>query len=354
MTMSVGDGSVDLRRAMKEETYAGSVTSGRVTVEYPAGLSSIAEDLAKKFDTFYPVVKEQLGINWSFDLVLKLVQVDPEASGFRYSIKLSRDRRLVFPMPVIRERPVSYWAPIVAHEVTEASMIAPKARNGLVLDDIFSGSFCLPTGTRWFRDGVSDYAAHLFHGKPPARVYEELNRVGDMLTSWSNCKHQPDWYDAACGLVFEIKNRFGEDAIATMISELSHDSAPDGLGLARAFRRTTGLDLDEFLKSYQTPWAGWTVRDETVDGKNCVKIVAIYPATPAKRRGVAAGDIVASFAGKPVTSAAELAHSLARQRPWEMAPVEVCRGGKLIPMRLKLIPMPPDIRLFLRLSQVGS
>jgi hypothetical protein len=356
MTMSIGDGGTDARRLMERETYVGGVTSGRVTVEYPDGLEETARKLAREFDLFYATVEKELGIEWSFDLVLKLVRVEPSASGYRYSVILPKDRRLVFPVPVSRVGRGDSWTPVIVHEVTEASMLAPKTR--VVLGDLYRGSFCVPLGTRWFRDGASAYAQHLFEiarcaaegtdYELPGHIYGDLNRVRERLLAWTNCDGQPDWYGAALGLAAEMRNRFGDDAVVRFVSELSRTSVPDGRGLKRAFKRTTGTELADFLKAYETPWAGFAARNtapspvapRAVLPGNRVEVTTVYPATPAWRRGIEPGDVIVSLDGEPVVSADRLAHLLARKRPWQVVSIEVERRGERIPMKLKLIPMP--------------
>jgi len=279
--------------------------------------------------------------------VLKLVRVEPDMTGFFYSVKLGRNRRLTFPVPVSRLGPDKRWMPIIAHEMTEASMIAPKSRSGLVLTDLYSGPFCIPTGTRWFRDGTSDYAQYLYGTvEPPGSIYFELNKVRERLLAWSNCKGEPNWYNAAAGLIIELTNRYGENVIARVMNELSKEPVPNGAGLNRAIRRATGVDIKEFLANYETPWAGFALYDS--GGK--AKVGKVYPATPAERRGIIEGDIILAFAGEQITTTNEFSHILARQRPWEMVSIEVKRGKEIIPMRIKLIPLPVDLEMFMSLS----
>ncbi|MEN6520798.1 MAG: PDZ domain-containing protein [Armatimonadota bacterium] len=349
MTITTGRGKTDMRRLMEQGTYDGKVVRGHVTVEYSEGLDAAAKELAEQFDRAYPFIKDRLGIEWSFDLVLKLVRVEPETGGYRYSVKLGRNRKLTFPVPVSKTGPNMRWAHIVAHEMTEASMIAPRKRSGLVLADLYTGPFCVPTGARWFRDGTSDYAQYILGQPMPGNIYPELNAVRERLLSWANCEDDPDWYAAATGLIVELTNRYGENTVKRIMKELSKEPAPGGSGLNRAVRRATGMDVREFLKNYETPWAGFTAYDS--GGK--VRISKVYPATPASRRGIKPGDTVLIFAGEQVNSSDSLAHILARQHPGQMVSIEVLRGAETIPMRLKLIPMPVDMGLFLRLSGVG-
>lgn len=349
MTITVGDGKLDMKQAMKKETFAGSVCQGRVTVDFPEGLQTTACQLAQDFDGFYPIVKQRLGIEWDFDLELKLVRVPSTACGFRYSTKITKNRRLTFPIPIIDECPCGRWTPTVAHEMTEASLIAPKSRKQLVLADLWAGSCYISTGARWFRDGASDYASYLFADQlPSGSLYRELNEVRDRLLGWANYDGAPNWYDAAAALIFEMKNRFGEDAVNRLMCELAKEPAPGGGGLKRAFKRVTGVDLEQFLKTYETPWTGVVVCEDRCD----VVVAAIYPASPASRRGIKADDIIVSLADCPVHSVDEFNQLLARQQVWQIVPIEIRRDGQLLPMRLKLIPRPVDIDEFLRLSGI--
>jgi hypothetical protein len=353
MTMSIGDGSVDLRPIMKQATYMGRVRCGRVVVEYPEGLELTARELARKFDEFYPVVEKKLGIKWDFDLILKLVRVPSDQTGFRYSARLGRARVITFPIPVVGTDPNPRWTPVIAHEMTEASMIQPVKRSQLLLADLYGGPICIPLGTRWFRDGTSDYAEYMFAGVvPPASVYSELNRARTLILDWANCSMEPDWYskyslyDASTGLICETMNRYGQDSIIRLMHELSKEPAPNGYALKQAYKRAFGVDLVEFLENYETPWTGFVVSGNQRASKRNVQVIKVYSDTPASRRGIKVGDEIVSFAGKSVTSVDGFASILALQRSDQMVSIEISRNGQLIPMRLKLIPMPVDAEKF--------
>lgn len=370
MTMCIGDGSVDARKLMENEVYVGCVTVGNVTVEYPQGLECAAKVLANQFNDFYPIVQSKLGIEWSFHPVLRLVRVNGMACGYHYSVNLPKNRRIVFPIPVVQGSPDAWWTPVVAHEMTEASMLAPLKSKKIILGDLYSGDYCIPMGTRWFRDGASDYAEYLFESSTktpgcsysaPGYVYQDLNKTKDCLLSWTNCQGEPDYYGAAAGLMFEMTNRFGDNAVAKMMCQVTKTSVPDGRGLKRAFKKTTEVDLGEYLKCYETPWAGFVTRDSSPDRTrpNCVlqgnkvEVTSVYQATPAYRRGILPGDIILSAAGERIMSANGLAHTIARQKPGDVVPFEIERRGEILPMKLKLIPRPVDVNEFLKLSGVS-
>lgn len=349
MTMNAGDGALDLRPLMECEVYTGTVTVGRVTAEFPQGFEETARELAAEFDAFYPTVARETGIDWSFDLMLKLVRVPQGVSGFRYSVKLPKSRRLAFPVPVSPDGKGGWWTPLIAHEMTEASLIAPIDRNKIVLDDLYSENFCLRFGTRWFRDGVSNYVMWSFVDptlNPPDAVFTELNRAKTRLLTWSNCPNEPDLYAAAHGLIQLTVNRFGPDSIPRLMSELAQEEVPGGGGLARAYKRATGEDLKAFLGNYQLAWTGFSVRQT---GRPVV--TQVYPATPASRRGVRVGDVIVSVAGKPVRDSNDLARALSMQNPGEMTLFEFERDGQALQTRLKLIPMPVDLTQFLKSSE---
>jgi len=59
MTMTTGDGKVNIRRLMEQKDYSGKVVRGRVTVEYPKGLETTAVEIAEEFHKLYPVIKER-------------------------------------------------------------------------------------------------------------------------------------------------------------------------------------------------------------------------------------------------------------------------------------------------------
>jgi predicted metalloprotease with PDZ domain len=177
-----------------------------------------------------------------------------------------------------------------------------------------------------------------------------LNQVRRQLLNWANYDGSPNWYDGASGLIFEMTNRYGEDSVVRFMCELAKEPVPGGGGLKRAFKRATNMDLEEFLRTYETPWIGIEVGQIGCE----VKVTNIYPATPASRRGANVGDIIVSLAGRPITSTGEFNQTLACQRSWQVVPIVIKRGDEILPMKVKLIPRPVDIKEFLRLSGVSN
>jgi hypothetical protein len=353
MTITFGDGSVNARVLMDAANYDDEVCRGRVTVRYREGLKLLAEEAAEAYGEMYEIVTRELGINWCFDLEVRLVCVEEPILGFAYVEKLSKRRRLVFPLFVIaREGEQPYLDPrlaaTIAHEVTEASMIAPCSRRSMVMSDLFGGPFCVPFGTRWFRDGVSDHAGdHLgrrlfgdvYEDAPPD--YQKLASMGADLLRWSNCSGSGS-YAASRALVQQVLDHGGPDALPKVMAELEKLDPPDGSAVRGAIMRATGLDVRSFLECYSPAWLGIVVRNTCVSNHgtllcpdNQVQVTSIHANSPASRRGIQSGDIIVTLNGIAIRSVAEFLKAEARTRGTPMARICLLRGNERLEMNIR-------------------
>lgn len=355
MTIRAGDGKADGGKLMDAESYAGVYHLGRVAVRYPEGSRETAVEVARAMADTANLVAARMGIEWSFRLEVRLARISDDVKGFTYSVPLKRDRLLVFPMFLDRSGRIrAKWAPVVAHEVTEASMLAPVDRRKLVLGDLSAGKLCVSTGARWFRDGVSDRAGYiagsrLFAGRfePSAAGYRELAEVREAVLEWANCADAPNYYDASAALVMQAENAVGEYAVAQIMDRLSHRAVPSGGAVRGAFSGATGLELPDYPRSYRAPWLGVELANTAPDfgnhplvlPGNQVVVRRVYNATPAARWKLATGDIIESAAGEEVRSADHLGHIIARHRPGDRLELRVRRGADSRAMRVKLAAM---------------
>lgn len=358
MTITAGDGSGNARRYMDAERYAGCCRLGSISVHYPEGSCQTAREVARAAADCANLVAIRMDIEWSFDLEIRLVRIPDTITGMTYSVPLTRDRKLVFPIFLNERGEVrASWAPVIAHEMTEASMIGPRERNRLVMGDLFAGQFCLNTGTRWFRDGVSDRAGYIFGERlfpgrfhPASSGYRELAGARGEILRWANCADAPNHYAASAALVLEAEKAAGEYAVARVMSEAARERVPGGPYLRRAFERATGLKLAEYLEHYSTPWLGADLSDTRPDPWNPplvvegneVAVSSVHPASPASRRGVAEGDVVLSVDGVTVLSARHAVHLLAARAPGDMVEMRVKRGDTESRIRVKLARWYPD------------
>jgi predicted metalloprotease with PDZ domain len=224
---------------------------------------------------------------------------------------------------------------------------------------VFAGSLSIATGTRWFRDGVSERAGdilgeELFPDRfcPSSAGYGQLAQVREKILDWSNCQNAPDYYQASAALILEAENAAGQQAVSHVMDYLAGEPAPGGRYLRRAFERGTGIRLPDYLKDYSVPWIGAAFVDSNPDKVNPplvgpgnqVMVVFVSAASPASRRGLQPGDVIESVDGVRPTSADHAGHLIAKHKPGEMVEMRVRRNGETSVMRLKLT-SPPPLRL---------
>ena len=361
MDLSVGHGKTDARKLMKAQTYVGFVERGDVIVHYPAGMSALAADVAAAFNQAEAEIRERTGVAWAFRPIVYLVPVRDVSEGFRLRIPLRKGRALELPMLILsrgKPFPLPEWSRLIGHEITEASMLASLSRRELVLGDYCLWGGGLVNETRWFRDGVAEYAGDILNTRlfgeryqPPPHIYGELSQVRESLLDWDNCaaKVGPDaCYLASLGLVQELVNRFGEDVIARIMTAASEERYINGSALRRAVRKVTGLNLAEFLRDYQMTWLGMDLKDTapapgvpfvTREG-NTARVIRVYPGSPADKWKLSTGDVILTADGRPVLSAAWFAHYAAARQPRDRMAIEFERAGERRCCRMMVVARP--------------
>jgi len=354
MEVRTGQGQVDARKLLKAQTYEGKIERPDVVVHYPPGMSELAFRVADAFESAGGEVKRRTGITWAFKPVLYLVPVSSNSGGFRLSIPIRKSRELEIPILVSGGEIMPSWSRGIAHELTEASMLASLSRRELVLGDYCLWGSGLVNETRWFRDGVSEYAGDILNERifgeryqAPPWIYAELARVREGLLDWNNCVRKvgpQDYYDASLALVRELENRFGEGAIARIMQAASEDKYIDGRILRRAVKRVTGVELAEFLREYRQTWLGMELEDTRklsgpvlVAEGNRVRVARVYPGTPADKWKLRAGDVIESIDGRPAISAAWIVHYIAVLKPRDRVQVEVLRDGQRYSCRMAVM-----------------
>ncbi|MDH7482914.1 MAG: PDZ domain-containing protein [Armatimonadota bacterium] len=348
MDLGIGDEKVDAATIIASQNYVAFVEYPNVIVHYPNGMSALAKQVADAFEKARIKIAERTGIIWAFKPIIYLVPVTNTSCGYRLRIPLRKQRELKLPLLILPNGVVlPEWSSGIAHELTEASMLASLSRRELFLGDycIFGGG--LVNETRWFRDGVSELAGEILNRElfgeeyqPPTDIYAELSRIRELLLDWNNCEeytaNERAYYLASLGLIHELTNRYGDYVIAQIVEAASKHRYINGSTLLRAVNKITGTDLKEFLRTYQPTWLGI----ETVDAGQKVKIAAVYSGGPAEKWGLKAGDIITSVDGQHVPSSAWLVHYIAARRPRERISVEVERAGVSSKYRLMVVSKP--------------
>ncbi|MCX6376229.1 MAG: PDZ domain-containing protein, partial [Armatimonadetes bacterium] len=150
------------------------------------------------------------------------------------------------------------------------------------------------------------------------------------------------YYAASEGLVCELINRAGPDAVARIVEAAFEEKRVDGDTLERAVKKVTGLELKEFLRDYRMTWLGADFMDgarmpdaqSVVRAGNVVRVMKVYQGTPAEKWRLKPGDQIMAVDGHAVVSSAWLVHYLAARRPHERITVDLLIGGKPVSYRM--------------------
>ena len=192
--------------------------------------------------------------------------------------------------------------------------------------------------TRWFREGFSDYAGFLAHqltisslefeeGAYSLRVWERnlgrepfsrLEMLGKDLFNWTQFTEQPtdrglnwnDYYSAAFGLFLVIEDRFGRDAIKSIILEVNRMERAEGSDLIELTSRALNTDVVTLVEDFRFPQTGllmvspWGHGEMAypVPGREGVFVMSVEPDTAGARAGIRERDLVVAVNGKPVAT----------------------------------------------------
>ncbi|MGN6550350.1 MAG: PDZ domain-containing protein, partial [Pararhizobium sp.] len=129
-------------------------------------------------------------------------------------------------------------------------------------------------------------------------------------------------------------------------------SPSDGsAGIAFAVPASTVQEVVADLMRHGTVERGWLgvqIQPVTKDIAESVgmptahgaMVANLDPSTPAKRAGLAAGDVITSLDGKPIDDPADLARRVARMKPGSSVALGLWRDGKAETMSVELGKMP--------------
>lgn len=319
--------------------FAGWAETDRVRVHYPQGLAESAQCIANETSNMLSEVERRLGITITTQARFELLRVDEVPQNFDIHLESKPN---VFRLPLFVQTGQesceailahSHSYPyIVVHEMVETSMACSTA-NGRVLPDVgwsflFFGAH-LDNDTRWFRDGLANYAGfvayqtirkgvdtseeplagrELIHNKP----FTLLDQVGDKLFSWSQYsrdKQQEDYYNAALGLFLLIADEYGEQSIRDITAGIASRDDVDGRDLLEIAKEVTGADLRELAADFRFPRIGAAVADLTpatalnrgLDVQQGLFVAAVEPNSLAAAAGIEPNDVIVAVNDTDVT-----------------------------------------------------
>jgi len=334
--------------------FEGLVDAGRVRVRYQRGLQGQARCIADVTGRLLAEVERQVGMTITTSTTLDLLRFDEPPQNFDIQLTVEPNE---FPLPlfvrtgdesctsiVAQNRSYPY---VLVHELVETSLAARAG--GRVLPDLGWGAFGWKSNvnnyTRWFRDGLANYAGYvaceklsdeidcpdcpmrigaLLHASP----FSELSRIGTRLFRWSQSshgEHERGYYNAALGLLLLIENRFGQQAIRDIVAEIAKRQAVDGRDLRKITSEIIGTDVRQLVADFEfpvlaaelTPVTAALAANRGLDVAEGLLVETVEPNSAADRAGLLADDVIVAADSAPVVNTLdfELALLRAGQRP---------------------------------------
>jgi putative serine protease PepD len=128
--------------------------------------------------------------------------------------------------------------------------------------------------------------------------------------------------------------------VVGVTSQIESDSGGnDGVGFAIPSGTVRSV-ADQLISSGKAEHAYLGVSISSTFSGSGAQVGSVRSGTPAARGSLKAGDVITAFAGKRVTSAAELESAIAAHKPGDSVSLTFTRSGKSHTVQLKLASRP--------------
>lgn len=342
--------------------FEGLVDRDRVRVRYQRGMQGQAKCIADATTNLIEQVERQVGMTITTSCSIDLLRFDEPPQNFDIQLTVKPHE---FPLPLFvragdesctsilaQNRSYPY---VLVHELVETSLASQEG--GRVLPDVGYGWFGLGASvnnyTRWFRDGLANYAGYLACEalsdeldcpECPMRIASPLHAsplsglatVRTRLFSWSQSssgEHERDYYNAALGLFLLIENRSGQQAIRDIVAEIATREAVDGRDLRAITSQVIGIDVRQLVADFEFPIAGAGLAPITEamasnKGLNVAEgllVESVEPNGPADRAGLKADDVIVAADSAPVANTIDFELALLRASQPASIPLAIRR-----------------------------
>lgn len=317
--------------------FEGLVDARRVRVRYQRGMQTQAQCLAQTTTDLLGQVEQHVGVTIGTSSTIDLLRFDEPPQSFDIQLTVEPNEFLL-PMFVragdesctsimAQNRSYPY---VLVHELVETSLAGPEG--GRVLPDLqwgpFGLSFAVNNHTRWFRDGLSNYAGYvaceiasdemdcaecptrvaaLLHASP----FSELAQIGTRLFSWSQSSHtdyERAYYNAALGLFLLIEDRFGQQAIRDILAEIATRDTVDGRDLTAITSEVIGTDIRQLVADFEFPMIGAELvpvsqalaANKGLDAAEGLVVDSIDPNGPTALAGLRTDDVIVAVDSAPI------------------------------------------------------
>ena len=255
---------------------------------------------------------------------------------------------------------------LFAHELVETSLVVPT--NGQpVLIDIGFQPLAINNHTRWFRDGLGDYAQILLRrkriaeghfpgdGSPgsilvwntyPEAPIHSLAQVKDRIFTWNQFgKNTNEYYFAAAGVFLLLENAVGQEGVKKYIAAVqSHAKPVDGKALFKIAKEKLGVDLRELVTGNLGTDLGLNLTCGRISpayamvhgsGSRWGLLITVTPGGTAEACGLCSDDIITAINGKPAVDLFDLEMAILDRLESRTIALSVLRGKETKALTLK-------------------
>lgn len=344
--------------------FEGSLISGDVVVRYQRDLGPQAQCIADRTAALLDAVQQRTGVVLSTRTTAYLLRFDQRPQNFNITLAVEPNE---FPLPLfVRAGEESCEAIIaqnhtypyvVVHELVETSLV--NKAGGQVLPDLSWGMLGLNVHvnnyTRWFRDGLANYAGYVAYetvaaGMPSEqtlhhrqtllhdRPFTSLVKIGDKLFSWpqsSATQRERTYYNAALGLFLLIADTYGEQTIRYIMNEVAQRETVDGRDLVEITHRVLGTDVRQLAAGFEFPFVGFELArmspalalNRGVDLREGLFVQKVQEDSAAARAGLLEKDVIVAIGATPVANMLDFEIGLFRVRNQPSASLTLYRQG---------------------------
>jgi len=344
--------------------FEGSTIAGDVVVRYQRGLGPQARCIADRTADLVNKVRERTGIDISTRTTDYLIRFDQRPQNYDITLSVEPNE---FPVPLfVRVGEESCDAVIaqnhgypylMMHELVETSLVAGVG--GLILPDLSWQGLVLRAHlnnyTRWFREGLANYAGHvayeivateipseqrlsyrqaLLHGNP----FTSLATVRGELFSWPQSpatEQERTYYNAALGLFLLIADAYGEQTIPYIACEVAQRRTLDGKDLVEIVNRVIGTDVRRLVEEFEFPALGVELErmspalalNRGIDLREGVFVQSVRPGEAAEKAGLKQKDVIVAVGPMPVANLLDFELGVFRARKGPSVPLTIFRQG---------------------------
>jgi hypothetical protein len=345
--------------------FEGTRDADGILVRYPWGLASQAQCIADMTAGLLRQVSQRTGVTIATRTTLYLLRLDHRPQDFDILLTAEPNE---LPLPLFftvgqesceailaHSRSFPY---LLVHELVETSL-AGGANGARVLPDLAWGlpglRLHINNYTRWFRDGLANYAGYLayevFGRDLPgeqrlayretlvhANPFSSLAQVRDRLFRWpqsADMESERLNYNAALGLFLLIADTHGEQAIRDILHELAGRQAVDGSDLIAITNRVLGCGVKRLARDFTFPKVDIELEAMTpalalnrgLELREGLVVVSTPDKSAARRAGLRSKDVITAVGSVPVGGPLDFELGLFKARRQQSVPLTVQRVG---------------------------